>query len=61
MKDFIELAFIVPGVGTSSGTADVAAVRRLRIVAVTALKRSFLTLCTSNPLVADLRRPRDIG
>lgn len=37
-REFIKLAFIVPGVGTSSGVADVAAVTTLRIVAVDALK-----------------------
>ena len=36
-RDFAELAFIAPGVGTSSGAADVAAVTTLRIVAVAAL------------------------
>ena len=34
LRDFVELAFIVPGVGTSSGAADVAAVTTLRIDAV---------------------------
>ena len=38
IEDVVELAFIVPGVGTSSGPADVAAVTTLRIVGVAALK-----------------------